>query len=67
MTNYRTVVCLLPATPMGMLPERWSIIGHWCRTCHQKVDTDQLIEHAKSHESRVDSNRASHLCTDRAQ
>jgi hypothetical protein len=43
--NYRTTVLHLPATPLGLLPQRWRV-EHHCTTCHQRVASDQLIAHA---------------------
>lgn len=49
MTAYHTDVFLLPPTPLGLLPARWSI-SHHCSTCWARVPTDQLIDHAKTHQ-----------------
>jgi len=48
-TTYRTVVLHLPATPLGLLPEGWTI-EHRCALCHQRVTSDQLVAHAQDHE-----------------
>lgn len=50
MTFYRTVVLHIPPTPLGLLPERWAV-EHWCNACRQQVMTDQLILHARGHDS----------------
>ncbi len=47
-TLYRTIVMLLPETPMGLLPERW-VIEHYCQSCNEQVETAELIDHAKEH------------------
>ncbi len=47
--TYRTVVLHLPATPLGLLPEGWTI-EHRCTLCHQRVSSDQLVAHAQHHE-----------------
>jgi hypothetical protein len=49
MTTYRSVVDHIPPTPLGMLPERWTV-EHWCNHCHQRVTPAQLIAHAQGHE-----------------
>lgn len=33
MISYRTHVHHVPATPLGLLPEKW-FIDHWCNRCH---------------------------------
>ena len=48
--TYRTVVLHLPPTPLGLLPERWAV-EHWCNACRQRVTPDQLVPHARDHES----------------
>lgn len=48
-TTYRTVVVQLPPTPLGLLPERWTI-EHWCGRCRQRVAPEQLVAHAQGHE-----------------
>jgi hypothetical protein len=50
--TYRTCVLHLPATPLGMLPECWRV-EHQCSGCHQRVESDQLIAHARQHEKEV--------------
>ena len=47
-TTYYTVVAYIPPTPLGLLPERWSI-QHQCICCHERVTPDQLVAHAQSH------------------
>ncbi len=49
-TTYRIVVVHLPATPLGLLAERW-MIDHWCNLCNQRVESDQLIVHARGHDT----------------
>ena len=46
--TFRTVVAHLPPTPLGLLPERWTI-EHHCTVCRSKVATDDLIAHAQAH------------------
>lgn len=48
-TTYRTVATKLAPTPLGLLPERWTI-EHWCNTCRQRVLPDQLLAHAQRHD-----------------
>ncbi|MGH3858484.1 hypothetical protein [Actinokineospora sp.] len=48
-TVYRTVVPHVPPTPLGLLPERWTI-EHWCNLCRQRVTPEQSIAHAQRHE-----------------
>jgi hypothetical protein len=45
---YRTNVVHLAPTPLGLLPERWTI-EHWCTICRHLVTTADLIEHAQAH------------------
>jgi hypothetical protein len=52
MITYRTYVLHLPETPLGLLSERWRV-EHRCSHCHQRVEPDQLIEHARQHEKEV--------------
>jgi len=47
--TYRTVVVHLPPTPLGLLPERWTI-EHRCSLCRQCVMPAELIAHAQGHE-----------------
>jgi hypothetical protein len=47
--TYRTVVVHVPPTPLGLLPERWTI-EHCCSLCRQRVTPPQLIAHAQGHE-----------------
>lgn len=49
-TVFRTVVSELPPTPLGLLPARWHV-GHQCTVCHSIVAAEDLIEHARGHES----------------
>ncbi len=48
-TIYRTVVLRLPPTPMGLLPERWTI-EHRCNLCFERVAPEELIAHAQHHQ-----------------
>lgn len=48
--TYHTVAMYLPPTPLGLLGERWAI-EHWCNTCRQRVSTDQLVTHTRSHDN----------------
>jgi hypothetical protein len=34
--TYRTVVLHIPPTPLGLLPERWTV-EHRCSLCRQRV------------------------------
>jgi hypothetical protein len=45
----RTVVMKLPPTPLGLLPESWRI-EHRCDRCGQRVSSDELLGHARSHD-----------------
>ncbi|MDQ1419734.1 MAG: hypothetical protein QOJ52_1696 [Acidimicrobiaceae bacterium] len=47
--TYRSIVLHIPATPLGLLPERWTV-DHWCNLCHQRVAPTQLIAHAQHHQ-----------------
>ena len=47
--TYRTIVLHIPATPLGLLAERWKV-DHWCNQCHASVGADDLIVHARDHE-----------------
>jgi hypothetical protein len=47
-TTFQTFVMLVPATPLGLLPERL-VVEHWCRTCRQQVATADLAEHGRAH------------------
>ncbi len=47
--TYRTIVAHLPPTPLGLLPQRWTI-EHRCNLCHHLVVPDQLVGHARSHD-----------------
>jgi hypothetical protein len=47
-TTYYTIVAHIPPTPLGLLPERWSI-QHRCTRCHERVTPEQLVPHAQSH------------------
>lgn len=47
--TYRSIVLHVPPTPLGLLPERWTI-EHWCNLCHQRVAPAQLIPHAQDHQ-----------------
>lgn len=46
---YRTVVLKIPATPLGLLPERWAV-EHWCTLCRHKVLSEDLLAHARTHD-----------------
>lgn len=46
--TFRTVVLDLPPTPLGLLPRQWRV-EHQCTLCHDKVATDELIDHARAH------------------
>ncbi len=47
--TYRSVVLHIPPTPLGLLPERWTI-EHHCSLCRQRVIPAELIAHAQGHE-----------------
>ncbi len=49
-TTYSTVVVHVPPTPLGLLPERWTI-EHRCNLCRQRVEPDQLVVHAQGHDT----------------
>jgi hypothetical protein len=49
MTVTRTVVLHIPPTPLGLLPERWTV-EHWCSLCRQRVTPAQLITDAHDHD-----------------
>ena len=40
------------AAPLGLLAECWKV-EHRCSRCHQAVEPDQLITHARQHEMEV--------------
>jgi len=46
---YHTVVLHIPPTPLGLLPERWTV-QHWCNLCRRQVAPAQLVAHAQDHE-----------------
>lgn len=48
-TSYTSIVLHLPATPLGLLAERWTV-DHWCNLCRHRVAPEQLIAHAQHHE-----------------
>jgi len=48
MILFRTDVVKVPPTPLGLLPEGWSV-QHLCRTCRQMVGSDELVSHAQQH------------------
>ena len=50
--DYRTTAYHATATPLGLIPARWKVM-HWCTLCGQRVEPDQLIAHARQHESEV--------------
>lgn len=52
MISYYTFVLHQPATPLGLLPECWKVM-HRCSRCHQRVEPDQLIAHARQHGEEV--------------
>jgi hypothetical protein len=47
--TYRTVVLHISPTPLGLLPERWTV-EHHCSLCRQRVAPAELIAHAQDHE-----------------
>ncbi len=47
--TYRTVVLHVPPTPLGLLPERWTI-EHRCNLCGHLVVADHLVDHARCHD-----------------
>jgi hypothetical protein len=48
MTLFRTDVLKVPPTPLGLLPEDWSV-QHRCGTCRQTVRSEDLVAHAQEH------------------
>ena len=52
--DLHTSVNHLAATPLGLLAERWRV-EHRCSRCHQAVEPDQLMPHARQHEKEVSS------------
>jgi hypothetical protein len=50
--DFHTHVDHLPATPLGLLGECWRV-EHLCSRCHHHVEADQLIAHARHHETEV--------------
>jgi hypothetical protein len=50
--DFHTSVNHLAATPLGLLEESWKV-EHRCSRCHQAVEPDQLIAHARQHEKEV--------------
>ena len=53
--DFHTYVEHLPATPLGLLSECWRV-EHHCSQCHQRVEPDKLIAHARQHEKEVTAN-----------
>ncbi len=51
MTLFRTDVVKVPPTPLGLLPEGWSV-QHRCGSCHRPVSTKDLVAHAQEHAAR---------------
>jgi hypothetical protein len=49
MTTFTTQVYCVPATPLGLLPERWRV-RHLCTACRAEVPNDELVAHAAAHE-----------------
>ncbi|MGD0945646.1 MAG: hypothetical protein ABR972_15450 [Acidimicrobiales bacterium] len=45
---FRTLVMKLPASPLGLLPARWTV-AHWCAVCREEVAPDALVTHAQAH------------------
>jgi hypothetical protein len=50
--DFHTSVNHLAATPLGLLAECWKV-EHRRSRCHQAVEPDQLIAHARQHEMEV--------------
>jgi hypothetical protein len=44
----RTFVMKLPPTPLGLLPECWTI-EHRCDSCRQTVSSAELLAHIQTH------------------
>jgi hypothetical protein len=51
MTLFRTDVLKVASTPLGLLPEDWSV-QHRCGTCRQTVRSEELVSHAQQHDAR---------------
>ncbi len=47
--TYRTVVLHIPPTPLGLLPERWTV-EHYCNLCRQRVTPETLVAHTRNHD-----------------
>ncbi|MDA8359389.1 MAG: hypothetical protein M0Z95_24500 [Actinomycetota bacterium] len=47
--TYRTMVLHVPPTPLGLLHGRW-VVDHWCNDCCQRVETGDLVDHARQHD-----------------
>ena len=58
MTAFTTPVYYVPATPLGLLPERWRV-WHRCTACRAEVRTDELVVHAAAHERATSGGRLS--------
>jgi hypothetical protein len=52
-TSFRTTVSELLPSPRGLIASRW-VMEHWCRTCHRRVRSDELVTHAGAHEADVE-------------
>ena len=52
MITYYTFVLHSPATPLGLLPESWTVM-HKCSRCNDWVESDRLILHACQHGEEV--------------
>ena len=52
-TTFRTLVCYLPPTPLGLLPGRWAV-QHYCVVCRDAVATGDLVRHAQAHTATVE-------------
>ena len=60
----RTFVMKLPPTPLGLLPECWTI-EHWCDSCRQIVSSAELLAHVRTHDEQQPGASGLHAPVDR--
>lgn len=46
MIVFRTEVFYVPASPLGLIGDRW-VVQHRCSACHERVPGDHLLTHAQ--------------------
>jgi hypothetical protein len=50
--RFTTTVMEVPPSPLGLLPAK-VLVHHRCQECHELVRTDELVDHARAHDSRL--------------